>query len=257
MRIECRHVRVRRGDRVVLAGIDLSISSEECVALIGPNGSGKTTLLLAIMGLLPLDGGSILFDGTDIRRIPPRRRGLLAAYVPQVVEHIPAFRVCDVVAGGRFPHVSPLRPLSQSDHEAVQAALRRCGLESLAQRPIHEVSGGERQKALIAAAIAQEARVMCLDEPNTALDPAYQVELLSLLRDWHAHGRGVVVVSHDLQLPSAVATRVVALREGRMVADGPPPEVLSPERLTAVYGADFETALTSGGRRVVLPRWER
>jgi iron complex transport system ATP-binding protein len=254
-RLECRGLSVRRGKRVVVHEVNLSIEAGQLVSLIGPNGSGKTTLMLALLGLLPPAAGSVRLDGAEMHRLAARRRGRFAAYVPQFVERVPAFNIYDVVAGGRHPHVSPLRPLSSVDRQAVEQALAECGLTKLAHRPINAVSGGERQKALIAAAIAQDARVMFLDEPNTALDPAYQVDLVGLLRLWHARGRGVVLISHDLQLPAALGGRVVALRAGRVVADGPTEQALKLEKLAAIYDATFETATTENGRQIVLPNW--
>jgi len=253
--LECRGLSVRRGKRVVVHDVDLSIEAGQLVSLIGPNGSGKTTLMLALLGLLPPEAGSVSLDGVEMHRLAARSRGRFAAYVPQFVERVPAFNIYDVVAGGRYPHVSPLRPLSSVDREKVQRALVQCGLTELAHRPINAVSGGERQKAIIAAAIAQDAHVMFLDEPNTALDPAYQVELVGLLRLWHAGGRGVVLISHELQLPAALGGRVVALRAGRIVADGPAQDILKPDRLTEIYDAAFETAATQDGRQIVLPNW--
>jgi iron complex transport system ATP-binding protein len=254
-RLICRGLSVRRGERIVIRDVDLCIETEQLVSLIGPNGAGKTTLLLAMLGLLTPDTGSVELDGFEMHRLPTRARGRFAAYVPQFVERVPAFSIRDVVAGGRYPHVSPLRPLTAADHDVIARALAQCGLTELADRPINAVSGGERQKALIAAAIAQDARVMFLDEPNTALDPAYQVELVELLRAWHADGRAAVLVSHDLHFPAALGGRVVALREGRVVADGPADKVLQPPRLAEIYGTEFATAATADGRTIVLPQW--
>jgi len=254
-RLECIDLRVVRGGRPVLRDVSLAFSDGECVALIGPNGSGKTTLMLALLGLLRPAAGSVRVNGREVARLPARVRGRFAAYVPQTVERIPAFSIYEVVAAGRFPHVPPLRPLSEADRELVARALHLCGLAELAGRQINAVSGGERQKALIAAAIAQDAQVMLLDEPNTALDPAYQLELVGLLRAWRARGRGLVLISHDLQLPAALGGRVVALRGGRVVADGDAGAVLVPGRLAEVYGAAFEVAQTPDGRRIVLPAW--
>jgi len=256
-RVECRSMSVRRGDRVVLRDITFTLCAGECLTLIGPNGSGKTTLLLAMLGLLRPAAGLVCLNGLPAHRLAARRRGRFAAYVPQLVERIPAFRVYDVVAGGRYPHVSPLQPLSESDRTAISQALDQCGLTTLAEREINAISAGERQKALIAAALAQDAEFLFLDEPNTALDPAYQVELVGLLRSWHARGRGLVLISHELNLPLAVGGHVVALREGRIVADGPAAEILQPQTLAAVYHTTFEVATTPGGRRFVLPRWSR
>ena len=254
-RLDCTGLSVRRGPRAVLHDIDLSLAAGECLSLIGPNGSGKTTLMLALLGLLPPAAGGVCLNGTAMHDLPSRRRGRFASYVPQIVEHIPSLSIRDVAAGGRYAHVSPLRPLSRADHEIVDRALAQCGLIELADRPITEVSGGERQKALLAAAIAQDADVMFLDEPNTALDPAVQVELVALLRAWHGTGRALVVISHDLQLPSALGGRVVALRAGRVVVDAPAPDVLQPSSLAAIYGTEFEEATTASGTRIVLPRW--
>jgi iron complex transport system ATP-binding protein len=252
--LECVHLSVARGGRRVLHDVNLTLRAGECVCLIGPNGSGKTTLMLALLGLLPPAAGRAMLNGVAVHRLSARQRGRFASYVPQVVERIPAFRVYDVVAGGRYPHLSPLRPLSKTDREVIDRALRQCGLTELAERPVNALSGGERQKTLLAAAIAQDAEVMFLDEPHTALDPAYQVELIGLLRAWHARGRGLVLISHELSLPAALGGRVVALRQGRLAHDRPAAAVLQPETLAALYDTEFETATTAAGRRIVLPR---
>ncbi len=241
--LECTGLVVRRGPRVVLSEITLSIDSAACVSLIGPNGSGKTTLLLALAGLLEPARGVVRVRGADLRGYSAAERARLFAYVPQTLERTPAFRVREVVAGGRYAHSAPLRPLSRADETAVQNALARCGLEALADRPLDGISGGERQKTLIAAAIAQDAQMLFLDEPNTALDPAYQRELVQILQRWREAGRGVLLVSHDLQLPAALGGRVIALRAGQVVADGPAEQVLAPETLGAVYGGLRPVAL--------------
>lgn len=246
---------VQRGPRTVLHDVTVSLGSGECITLIGPNGSGKTTLMLTLLGLLPASGGRVALDNRDMHAWTTRQRGRLAAYVPQVVERLPGFRVWDVVAGGRYPHLSSWQPMSPDDERIIVETLQQCGLADLAERSVTELSGGERQKVLLAAAIAQDAAMLFLDEPNTALDPAYQVELVRLLRAWHARGRGVVLISHDLHLPAALGGRVIALRDGRIVADGPASEVLDADRLEAIYNTPFETATTADGQRVVLPKW--
>lgn len=252
---ECVGVSVRRGGSEVLSDVTLRVPAGQCLCIIGPNGSGKTTLMLTMLGLLSPHRGQVLVNGAPLARLSPRQRGRLAAYVPQAVERLPAFRVYDVVAGGRYPHAHPLRPLSATDQQVIAATLARCGLTSLAERPVSAVSGGERQKTLLAAAVAQQAAWLFLDEPSTALDPAVQLELVALLREWHAGGGGLALISHDLQLPAALGGRVVALRAGRVAADGPAAELLQPHTLGAIYDAEFETAVTAGGRQVVLPRW--
>lgn len=255
--LACENVALLRGRREVLRDVSLAIRCDECLTLIGPNGAGKTSLLLALLGILAPSRGRITLAGRDLRGLDARRRGRLLAYVPQSLDQLPGFTVYDVVAAGRFPHVAALRPLSDEDHAAVRGALERCGLASLAGRPIRALSGGERQKALVAAALAQDARMMLLDEPTTSLDPAVQVELLALLREWRAGGRGLVVVSHDLQLPAALGGRVVAIRDGRLVGDGPAGEVLAVGSLRALFDTEFDELVSPSGRTALLPAWRR
>ncbi len=260
---EARGLSIRRRGRIVLDGLDLRIGCRECVALIGPNGAGKTTLLLALLGLLPPARGSLLVaadgdtgpGGVETARIDARQRGRLCAYVPQIVDRIPAFSVRDVVAAGRYPHIRPLEPLGPADLHAIDAALAQCGLSQLAGQPVNEISGGERQKVLLAAALAQDAQLMLLDEPTTGLDPSYQIELVGLLRRWRDRGRGLILVSHDLALPAVLDARVIALRASGVVADGPSGDVLVPDVLERVFAAAFERVQTADGRAVVLPRW--
>ncbi len=237
--LTCEQLELQRNGRRVLRGVDLLLRPGACLSIIGPNGSGKTSLLLALLGLLRPTSGRIALDGLRLERLSARRRGQLAAYVPQTIERIPSFSVYDVVAAARFPHVPPLRPLSQADEQIVRHALQQCGLEALAQRPINAVSGGERQKALIAAALAQDAQIMMLDEPDNALDPAHQVELVRLLRGWLAQQRGLVLISHDLQLPACLGGQVLALRDGQVFAHGPAAQVLTPTVLSGLFGARF------------------
>jgi iron complex transport system ATP-binding protein len=257
-RLECRDVRVLAGRHALIHDISISIHAGECISIIGPNGAGKTTLLLAMMGIRRLSAGWIRFNERDIATLPARERGRLFAYVPQTLEHAPELTVREVVAAARYPHVPALRPLSASDDQIVDAALARCGLNgasALASRRLSEISGGERQKTLLAAAIAQDARALFLDEPDTALDPAYQIELVRLLRALHAEGRTIVIVSHDLQFPAALIGRVIAMRDGTIAADGPSHEILTAGSLERIYAAPFQTATTPDGRQVLLPKW--
>lgn len=253
--LECRALCVSRAGRSVVRDVSFALRRGECLSLVGPNGSGKSTLLLTLLGLLPMERGTVLLAGRDLHELAARERGRLAAYVPQLLERTPAFRMWDVVAGGRYPHIGPLRGLNSADRAVVAAALGRCGLSELAERLFNTLSGGERQKTLLAAAIAQDPQVLLLDEPNTALDPAYQLELVHILRTWCRDGRSLFIVSHDLQVPAALGGRVLALREGRLVADGPAEQVLTPQTLAQIYGAHFDTLTTSTGVRIALPAW--
>ncbi len=253
--VACEHVSVARGPTTVLAEVTFELPAGEILSIVGPNGSGKTTLLLAVLGLLPTSAGRVLLTGRDVRTMPPRTRARLAAYVPQGQTDVPAFHVRDIVAGGRYAFVGPAGRLSRADEQAVEAAIARFGLGALAGRAFNGLSGGERQKTLIAAALAQDPQILCLDEPNTALDPAHQVELLATLRDLHADGRTVIVVSHDLRLPAALGGHVLALRAGRVAAFGRATDVLTPDTLSLVYGAPFVLAALPTGEVMAVPAW--
>jgi len=254
-RLEVRALSVRRGDRLVLQDVNFSVGPGECLSIVGPNGSGKTTLLLALLGLLAPAAGAVTLNGVGVRRMPARQRGRWLGYVPQTLTSPPPFYVYDVVADGRFPYVSGVARLTSADLDAVHGALERCGLLALADRVFTSLSGGEQRRTLLAAAMAQDPQVLLLDEPNTALDPAYRLELVRILLSWLAGGRSLVVVSHDLDLPAALGGCVLALRGGRVVAAGPADVVLAPETLTRVYEAPFELVTSADGRRFSVPRW--
>jgi iron complex transport system ATP-binding protein len=253
---ECIDLTVRRGRRDALAGVSLRLSAGACVSIVGPNGAGKTTLLLAALGLVRTLRGHARLNGADFTRLPARARGRFAAYVPQLFGLLPALTVYDIVAGGRYPHVADFAPLAPADRAAIERALGLCGLSALADRPFNTLSGGERQKTLIAAAVAQDAQLICLDEPTAALDPGYQVELARILATWRSTGRSLLMVSHDLELPALLGGRVLALRGGRCAAEGPVDQVLTPAVLGAIYEVPFEVARTAAGRAVLLPRWD-
>ncbi|MBL8878354.1 MAG: ABC transporter ATP-binding protein [Phycisphaerales bacterium] len=273
--LNCRSLSVHRAARPVIHNISFTLRSGECVCLIGPNGSGKTTLLLTLLGLLKPAAGQVILSlepdqhksadrspsgkptttETALNRIPARERGRFVAYVPQTLTTITDFTVYDIVAAGRFPYVSPLRPLAQSDEAIVRRAMSLCEIESLTDRPISAVSGGERQKALLAAAVAQDTPLVLLDEPTNSLDPAYQIALARLILEWNAQGRTVVTVSHDLQLAAALGGRTIALRAGRIAADGPADEILTPSLLGTIYGSEFVAIKLPDGRNSISPAW--
>lgn len=255
--LAARGVTVRRGGRAILDTVSLTLRRGACLSLVGPNGSGKTTLLLALLGVFRPDDGQVRLNDRALAKMSPRTRGRFAGYVPQLLETAPPFTVRDVVAGGRFAHTNAWQALRPADETAVTQALERCGMTALADRRFDTLSGGERQKTLIAAAVAQDPAVLLLDEPNAALDPAYQLELVRILRAWHASGRALLVISHDLQLPLALGGRVAALQAGRLVAEGPADEVLTPAVLSKIYGAPFERVTTSSGQAIPLPTWWR
>jgi len=236
--LEVRGLRVAYGDRVVLAGVDLTVRPGELVGLIGPNAAGKSTLLRAVAGTGPYSG-EVLVCGQDQRRLSRRELARLVAVVPQSPTLPPLFTVAEVVMLGRTPYLNWLGWERPEDWAAVGRALGLTGLTELAHRPVGQLSGGERQRVVIARALAQEPRILLLDEPLNNLDIAHQVKIIRLVRRLaREEGLAVVLTAHDLSLVAQAADRVVLLNRGRIAAEGTPAEVVRRELLRQVYGTD-------------------
>jgi iron complex transport system ATP-binding protein len=226
--LELRGVTVRYGAHTALDRIDLSVAPGEHVALIGPNGSGKTTLLRALAGIVRPDAGEVLPAGALARDEVARR----IAFLPQEEHWEFPFPVEEVVACGRYAHAPGLFRESIEDLAAVDTALAAAGVALLRRRPITELSGGERRRAMLARALAQRAGALLLDEPTSALDLEHRHAILGALR---ALRGSVVLATHDLDAAAACASRIVVLAGGRIVADGPPIEVLTEALLREVF----------------------
>jgi len=209
--------------------VSLSIAAGECVAIVGPNGAGKSTLLAALLGALPPIEGAVLLDGLPLASLPGDVRARRLALVPQSARAELPFRVRELVALGRAA--------IGHDERVVSEAMARMELEPLADRRWTALSGGERQRVLMARALAQEAAVLLLDEPTAHQDPRQQLLVLEQVRAHASAGGAAVVVLHDLSLAGRL-DRVVLLREGGLVADGPPALALAPHRLREVFGVE-------------------
>jgi iron complex transport system ATP-binding protein len=238
--LELRAVTVRYGARTALDRVDLAVAPGGHVALIGPNGSGKTTLLRALAGILAPDEGEVRPAGGLSRREAARR----IAFLPQEEHWDFPFPVEDVVACGRFAHAPGLFRESVEDLAAVDTALAALGLGALRGRPITELSGGERRRAVLARALAQRAPALLLDEPTTALDLEHRHAVLGALK---ALRGSVVLATHDLDAAAACCGRLVVLAGGRVVADGAPAEVLDERLLREVFHVEARI-LKDGGR---------
>lgn len=233
----------------ILGPLELEVASGECVAVVGPNGAGKTTLLRLLSGVLQPSAGQLFYGEQPFTALSRRQLARRIAYVPQIRPARVPLTVEEVVLSGRYPHLSAwqLAPTAR-DFAAVAAASARVGLDYLAERVFDELSGGERQSVYIAAALAQEPEILILDEPTTHLDPRHQRHIAKLMLELNRElKRTVVVATHDLNLASRTAQRVVALNEGRLQAQGPPSEILCPEVLQQVFEAPFE--VVRGGER--------
>ncbi len=237
--IELDGVAVTYGGRTVLSDIDVSIAPGERVALIGPNGAGKSTLLRVVTGLVAPTRGEVRVAGDAVRTLDRATIARRIAVVPQQVS-VPFSTSVEALVGlGRLPHEDPLRGARPADRVAVASAIERVGIAHLLGRDVRELSLGERQLVLVALAVAQAAPVLILDEPTVHLDLRHQVATMELLLDLNARdGATILAVLHDLSLAAAFFPRLVLLDGGRMIADGTPAEVLSSDRIRAVFGVD-------------------
>ncbi len=230
-------VRVSYGDRTVLDGLELDITSGTVTAVVGPNGSGKSTLLKTLARLLRSAEGTVFLDGTAITSLPTAAVARRLAVLPQGPTAPGGLTVGELVEQGRYPHTGPLRMLRMQDHEAIRTALTLTDMTAYAARPLDSLSGGERQRAWIALALAQDTPTLLLDEPTTFLDIGHQLEVLELIRRLNRErGLTIVLVLHDLNQAARYAERLVVLDRGRIVADGVPRDVLTTALLAEVFG---------------------
>jgi iron complex transport system ATP-binding protein len=236
--LSLRGLAAERGGRPVLHGVGLDIGEGELVGLIGPNGGGKTTLLRAALGLMPHGGRS------SLTALPMRARARRAAFLPQSRDVAWALSVEALVALGRGPYGDAAVETGQ---RAVDRALARMEIEALRTRPATELSGGELARALIARLLAQETPLILADEPIAGLDPAAQIGAMEVFAGLAREGRGLLVSLHDLGLAARHCTRLIALAEGRIAADGPPAQVLTPELHARVFGITAFCADTEDG----------
>jgi iron complex transport system ATP-binding protein len=239
VRLEASSLSVGYGERLVVDTLDLSVVSGTVTAVIGPNGCGKSTLLRALGRLLPARSGAVLLDGKQIDRMATKDVARVLGLLPQSPSAPEGLTVADLVARGRHPHQTWYRQWSSDDAAAVDAALAMTGISDLAERTVDELSGGQRQRAWISMALAQGTDLLLLDEPTTYLDLAHQIDVLDLVQELHATmGRTIVMVLHDLNLAARYADTIVAMRDGRIVAQGTPAEVLTEQLLLDVFGLD-------------------
>jgi iron complex transport system ATP-binding protein len=227
-------VSVTLGGRHVVEEVSADLAGG-VIGLIGPNGAGKSTLVRAVAGLIPSEG-AILIDGTPVAVLPLRERARRIAYLPQGQSVHWPLTVERLVALGRLPHLAPFARPGAGDAAAIEQALMRTELLDLRDRPIDELSGGERARALLARALAVEAPLLLADEPLAALDPAHQIEVMALLRAEAARGATVIAVLHDLTIAARWCDRLLLIDQGRLVADGKPRDVLTADRIGSVYG---------------------
>ena len=243
--LDAQAVSVRLGKSPVLKDVTLSIPRGTVTAVIGPNGSGKSTLLRALARLLRPETGSVLLDGAAIARMSPGQVARQIATLPQSPGAVPGMTVQELVEQGRYPHTGPLRMLSDRDHAAVERALELTSSSRFRHRLLDSLSGGERQRVWIALALAQEPRILLLDEPTTFLDINHQIQVLNLIRALNReHGLTVVMALHDLNHASQYAERLVVLHGGRIVEEGPPTAVIREDVLASVFNVQAHISVS-------------
>lgn len=255
--LDARSLTVRYGRRTALADASLQVQQGEWVCLIGPNGAGKSSLLRAITGLVKYEG-ELTLGGQPAAGMHSRERATRVAFVPQSPELPVDMTGAEYVMLGRTPYIRYLGIESVHDREVVADVIARLELQDLAPRRLGALSGGERQRLVIARALAQDAPLLVLDEPTNALDIGHQAQALELVdRLRHESGLGVIAAMHDLTLAGMYADRIALVADGRMVAVGPPSDVLQPDALAELYGVPVDVRRYEDGTITVHPRRSR
>ena len=251
--IEAQGLSIGYTRAVIARDVDISVRAGEVVCLLGPNGSGKTTLFKTLLGLLARLAGSVSIAGRPIESWPRQQLARHMAYVPQAHSAVFPYHVLDMVLMGRTAHLGMFSAPSEADRERALAALQLLGIEHLAQREYTRISGGQRQLALIARALAQDAPAIVMDEPTASLDFGNQALVLTEVKRLAQRGLGIVLSTHDPDHAFAIGSRVLLLHEGCVVADGAPGEVLTRQQLEQVYGVPVAIETLAGGRVTCVP----
>ncbi|MFJ3088668.1 ABC transporter ATP-binding protein [Streptomyces sp. NPDC086838] len=253
-RLAARGITVGYGGRNVIEKLDVEIPSGVVTTIIGPNGCGKSTLLRTLTRLLKPAGGAVVLDGEDIARLRTRDVAKKLGLLPQSPVAPEGLTVSDLVARGRHPHQSWLRQWSSDDADVVRRALAMTGVSDFADRPVDSLSGGQRQRVWISMTLAQGTDLLLLDEPTTYLDLAHAIDVLDLVDDLHESGCTVVMVLHDLNLATRYSDNLVVMREGAILAQGHPRDVITAELLDEAFGLRAEVIEDPvGDRPLIVP----
>ena len=230
-----------------LSNITFNSNAGEVCAVIGPNGAGKSTLLKIMGGILKPDSGCIKFKGSETRHISKKIFAQSVSWIPQGNPMVFPFKVSEVVLMGRHPHLSALSFESHEDFNISQRAMKTTMTSEFSERFFNEISEGEKQRVMIASALAQNPELMLLDEPTSALDLKYQIEIMNILKDLNTnHKMTLIVAMHDLNLASRFCNRIILINEGKVVSDGTPLQVLKKDILEQVYGIELDLDFKNG-----------
>jgi ABC-type cobalamin/Fe3+-siderophores transport system ATPase subunit len=252
--LEARGLSAAYGATRALCGLDAAIRAGHVTGILGENGSGKSTLLKVIARIVPAGSGELLLEGRPLAQMPRRQTARRIAYVPQSVDLVFPIRCLDLVLQGRAPHGRGFSADSPEDRRRALEAMEACDVERLSERDASALSGGERRRVFLARALAQEAEIWLLDEPTSGLDPRHRLEFLeTLVRVHRERGTTVLLVTHEMDLAAELADRVLLLRDGRALAEGPPDAALSPENVRKTFSVESRLEVDSSGRRRVIP----
>ncbi len=244
-----------RGSDLVLDQAGFEAHPGSILGILGPNGSGKSTLLKVAAGVLRPDAGKVVADEKDMLTLDRKARARLIGYLPQQVESHLDYKVKDVAAMGRFPHMKGAGFMSVEDRQAVDKSLADTDTVHLTERLFSTLSGGEKQRVLLASVLAQEPGVLILDEPTSAMDAHHQVRFFRLLKKLAQSGMGVAVVTHDLNLASLFSDRLVLMKGGKILQKGEPGAIMLKENLSQVFGTGMLViSHPESGRPMVLPQ---
>ncbi len=238
--VDIQNLSLSLDEKPILSGVDLSIEEGAYISIVGPNGAGKTSLIKCLARIYLKWTGTVTLAGESLRSYQPKALARQLSYVPQGQYHLFPFTVIDFVTLGRYPHLSPFTSIRKEDHDAVQEALELAGVESFKHRVFNTLSGGERQMVLIAAALAQGARILLLDEPATSLDYRHQADVMRLLKRINRDsGITMISVNHDINSAALWSDRMVAIKNGSVFCEGTPEEIMQRDRLEQIYDTPF------------------
>ncbi|MER6914739.1 ABC transporter ATP-binding protein [Streptomyces sp. NPDC000594] len=254
-RLTAESITLAYDQRIIAEKLSVEIPDNSFTVIVGPNACGKSTLLRALSRMLKPSEGRVLLDGQTIHSMPAKKVARTLGLLPQSSIAPDGITVADLVARGRFPHQGLLRQWSPEDERIVRESMEATGVSALAERYVDELSGGQRQRVWIAMALAQQTPLLLLDEPTTFLDIQHQLEVLDLCAELHeTQGRTLVAVLHDLNQAARYATHLIALHDGKVVAEGPPSEVVTAELVERVFGVRSQViADPESGTPLVVP----
>ena len=251
--LEVRNISVSISGREIIKNISFSAEKSENISLIGTNGAGKTTLLRAVSSLLE-HSGNVFANGTDVSLLKEKEKAKLISFVPQGAEIKGDFEVSHFLELSRYSYMKPWEKLSKEDKNAIEKAVELTGIAEFTKRRIATLSGGERQRVLIAGAIAQESSILLLDEPLTYLDPVQRIGISEIIRKIAASGRLVITVTHEINEALVFSDRILALKNGNLVFDGTPENLLQSGTLATLFDCGFvELGTAKNGRHLVFP----